>query len=105
MRHKTAFSLLALMVVLSAAGWGVYRNSRINRMFNSVRVKASEQQVVQILGKPSWVEPCGKSFGPQLPNCREYIYRDSFAPLVPQYWSVRFDSSGHVLDTDVYQSP
>jgi len=74
-------------------------------MFNSVHVGASENQVVQLLGKPSRVEPCGKSFGTPMANCSEYIYRDSFAPIIPQYWSVKFDSSGHVLDTYVYKSP
>jgi outer membrane protein assembly factor BamE (lipoprotein component of BamABCDE complex) len=83
----------------------MHRNSRLARMFSSVHPGASEEQVIQLLKRPSWVEPCGKSFGPLVENCWEYIYRDSFAPLIPQYWSVRFDASRHVQSTYVYQSP
>jgi hypothetical protein len=58
----------------------------------------SEMEVVRLLGNPSWVEPCGKSFGPLKPSCTEYIYRNSFAPLIPEYYSVSLDNSGRVLD-------
>jgi hypothetical protein len=40
-----------------------------------------------------------------MPNCTEYIYRNSFAPLIPEYYSVRFDTSGHVVEKYVYSSP
>ena len=106
MRHKTAVSVLAFvgLVVLSTA-WGFHRNSRINKQFSAVHVGASEMEVVRLLGKPSWVEPCGKSFGTPKPTCTEYIYRNSFAPVIPEYYSVMLDSGGHVLDTYVYSSP
>jgi hypothetical protein len=106
MRHKAA--LLALAVVGAIAvmlGWGSWRNSRISSRYEAVSVGASDQQVVRLLGTPSWVEPCGKSFGAPKPNCTEYIYRNSFAPLLPEYYSISFDTSGHVVDKDVYSSP
>jgi hypothetical protein len=106
MRHNAA--LLALAVVGAIAvmlGWGFYRNSRISSRYDAVSVGASDQQVVRLLGTPSWVEPCGKSFGTPKPNCTEYIYRNSFAPLLPGYYSVSFDTSGHVVDKYVYSSP
>jgi len=68
-------------------------------------IGSSNQEVINLLGRPSWVEPCGKSFGTARPNCTEYIYRNSFAPLVPEYYSVSFDTSGHVIDKYVYSSP
>ncbi len=106
MKHKAVFSLLFVIgLIASAIGWGMHRNSRLERMFKSVHAGASEKQVLQLLGKPSRVEPCGKSFGPSLANCIEYIYRDSFAPMIPQYWSVSFDTSGPVQKTFIYQSP
>jgi hypothetical protein len=106
MRHKAALSSLAL-IGLAACGisWGIYRNSRFERNFNSIHVGVSRERVLEILGKPSWVESCGKSLDNQLANCSLYIYRDSFAPVIPQYWSVRFDASGSVLETYFYQSP
>jgi|SRR5215469_4728898 len=98
---------LKIVVGLAAslAGWGFYRNSRINRRFQGVNVGASDAQVRNLLGRPSWTESCGRSFGTPKPNCTEYLYRNSFAPLVPEYYSVKFDSSSHVIDKYVYESP
>lgn len=92
------------LVALSVA-WEYYRGSRIETRFSAVRVGASEPEVKRILGKPSWIEPCGKSMGDPIPFCTEYVYRDSFAPLVPAYYSVRFDSEGLVLSTYLFASP
>ena len=106
MRHKVA--LLALAGVGATAmtlGWGLYRNSRISSRYEAVTVGASDQQVVRLLGTPSWVEACGKSFGRPKSNCAEYIYRNSSAPLLPEYYSVSFDTGGHVVDKYVYSSP
>lgn len=65
----------------------------------------SQAEVVRLLGTPSWIEPCGLSFGTPKPDCTEFIYRNSFAPLVPEYHSVSFDQSGHVVETYIYSSP
>jgi hypothetical protein len=106
MRHKAALLALAFVGAIAVMlGWGFYRNSRISSRYDAVSVGASDQQVVRLLGTPSWVEPCGKSFGTPKPNCTEYIYRNSFAPLLPEYYSVSFDTSGHVVDKHVYSSP
>jgi hypothetical protein len=106
MRHKAAIFVLGFAVLVALiAAWGFHRNSRIDAGFRAVHVGASQTEVVRLLGKPSWIEACGKSFGEQKSNCTEYIYRDSFAPLIPEYYSVTFDSTGHVLDAYVYSSP
>jgi len=106
MRHKTGLAALAIVVAIAVLlGWAVYRNSRIAARYEGVSVGASDQQVQRLLGTPSWIEPCGKSFGSRKANCTEYIYRNSFAPLVPEYYSVSFDQSGHVIDKFVYESP
>ena len=96
------FGFLALIAL--AIGWAFYRNSRIDAGFGGTAVGASDTEVVRLLGGPSWIEPCGKSFGTPKPNCSEYIYRNSFAPLIPEYYSVRFDNNGHVIDKYVYSS-
>jgi hypothetical protein len=106
MRHKAAFLSLAVVGLIAVMlGWGFYRNSRLAARYESVSVGDSSEQVTRLLGTPSWVEPCGKSFGRPRPNCTEYIYRSSFAPLVPEFYSVSFDTSGHVVDKYVYSSP
>jgi hypothetical protein len=97
------FVLIGLVALTTA--WACYRNSRLDSRFRAVRARISEAEVLGLLGAPSWKEPCGKSFGTLKPNCAEYIYRNSFAPLVPECYAVRFDSSGHVLDTYMYESP
>ena len=96
-------AVVALLAVL--LGWAFYRNSRIAAHLERVMIGSSNHEVINLLGRPSWVEPCGKSFGTAKPNCTEYIYRNSFAPLVPEYYSVSFDTSGHVIDKYVYSSP
>ena len=106
MRRKSSIVVLVLVgLIASFAEWGFYRNSRISRRFEEVAVGTSDAQVRYTLGRPSWIEPCGKSFGPPKPNCTQYIYRNSFAPLVPEYFSVRLDASRHVIDKYVYESP
>lgn len=105
MKHKSAlFAISVVVVVLLAAAWGVRRNSRIDMRFRAVHAGASEIEVVELMGKPSWIEPCGTSFGTAKPNCTEFIYRNSFAPLVPEYHSVSLDSSGRVQDSYIYLS-
>jgi len=106
MRHEAAVLWLAFVGLIALTiGWGFYRNSRIDARFSGVTVGASDTEVVRLLGTPSWVEPCGRSFGTSKPNCTEYIYRNSFAPLIPEYYSLSLDSSGHVVDKYVYSSP
>ena len=106
MRHKATVLLLAVVALIGmATAFGFLRNAQIARRFANVHVGASKEDVTSALGRPSWVEPCGKSFGTPTPHCTEYIYRTSFAPLIPEYYSVSLDDTGHVLGTYVYESP
>jgi hypothetical protein len=106
MRHKAALSAFGfILLVILAVGFGFLRNARLATRFAAIHVGASQDEVKRILGTPSWTEPCGKSFGTTRPHCTEYMYRNSFAPLIPEYYAVSLDDSGHVLDTYVYQSP
>ena len=106
MRRKFSLGLIILVgLVVSFVGGGFYRNSIIGTRFEGVTVGASEVQVRHLLGRPSRIEPCGKSFGVPKPNCTEYLYRNSFAPIVPEYFSVRLDGSSHVIEKYVYESP
>jgi hypothetical protein len=73
-----------------------------------VKAGDSEEQVVRLLGKPNRIEKCGESFGnPGGPvGCVEdYLYSSPFAPLVPEYWAVSFDSRKHVVGKEHYLSP
>lgn len=106
MRHKAAVLLLVFVGLIALfIAWGFRRNSRIAVAFVGVTVGASDSDVIRLLGKPSWIEPCGRSFGRTKPNCTEYIYRNTFAPLIPEYYSVSLDSGRHVIDKYLYSSP
>jgi hypothetical protein len=75
--------------------------------FERVPIGASKFEVVRLLGRPWKMDKCGERFGnPNQPGCaEEYLYRHPLAPLVPNYYSISFDASGHVLDKFVYSSP
>jgi hypothetical protein len=106
MRNRAiVFVVMFIGLVTLVVAYGLYRNSQIHSRFNYVQVGGSQADVVRILGSPSWIEPCGKSFGAPKPRCTEYIYRNSFAPIIPEYHSVSFDDTGRVVDTYVYSSP
>ena len=106
MRRKAAIlSLVFGGLIASVVGWGFDRNSTISTRFERLTVGASDEEVRQVLERPSWIEPRGKSFGTPRPHCTEYIYRNSFAPLVPESYFVSLDTSGHVIDKYVYESP
>jgi hypothetical protein len=95
------------IVVLSALGLAgaAYRNSRLEAGFHEVLTGQSKEAVAHLMGKPSWIEPCGKSLGTPKLNCIQYVYRNSFAPFDPQYFSIMFDDTGHVQDKGNYVSP
>jgi hypothetical protein len=111
MKHPVLLAF-GCFVLMSACwlGWAIYRDSQLLDGFDKVKIGASEAEVSARLGKPKRVEPCGEFFGPlpkDLPvGCAsEYLYASPFAPLLPQYYVVRFDASGHVLETVPLSSP
>lgn len=106
MKKTSRRSLVALLALVSfSLAWAVHRNSGLHSRFRAIQPRMSQAEVVRLLGTPSWIEPCGQSFGARKPNCTKFIYRNSFAPLVPEYHSVSLDQSGHVVDTYIYSSP
>jgi len=59
---------------------------------------------------PKRVERCGEFFGPlekkEMEGCaREFFYASPFAPVLPQYYVVRFDANNHVKGKTPYTSP
>jgi hypothetical protein len=77
--------------------------------FNRVRIGSSEGEVLRTLGKPNRIEKCGEFFGPldkaELGDCsKEYFYASPFAPVLPQYYVMRFAGSDLVSSATPYSS-
>jgi hypothetical protein len=81
---------------------------RVNWNFDRVPNGASKAEVVRLLGTPWKVDKCGELFSGGSPNpacAEEYLYKTPFAPWVPNYYSISFDSSGRVMEKYFYSSP
>jgi hypothetical protein len=90
--------------------WAILRDKQLEKAFNEITVGATEQEVLQRLGRPRRVEKCGEFFGPlpkeELENCsKEYFYASPFAPLLPEYFVFRFDVNNRVSSKSPYSSP
>jgi hypothetical protein len=110
MRLRRSGKLILGACGLATAGllYGIARAHMLDKAFERVPAGASQSQVVKLLGKPWKVDRCGELFGagPVEPDCaEEYLYAPPFAPLTPQYYSVSFDNSGHVVKKYIYSSP
>jgi hypothetical protein len=111
MKHPVLFALGCC--ILAAGGWlawAIHRDSQLAQGFDRIKTGDNKSDIFARLGKPRRVERCGAFFGPlpeDLPvGCdSEYVYASPFAPLNPQYYVVRFDAGGHVLETVPLSSP
>ena len=103
-RPAAILSLVAVLIGVML-GYACYRNTQLEKNFPRIHAGLTDKEVVAILGKPSWVEPCGKSFGDPKQNCTQYLYRNSFVPLIPEFYAVEFNTDRHVVDSYVYESP
>jgi hypothetical protein len=104
LRPAAILSLVAVLIGVTL-GYACYRNTQLEKNFPRIHAGLTDKEVLAILGKPSWVEPCGKSFGNLKQNCTQYLYRNSFVPLIPEFYSVEFNNDRHVVDSYVYESP
>lgn len=104
------FLMSAMLALFLLLGWALWRDNSLAKGFDKIEVGTTQKKVVQLLGEPRKVLNCGEFFGPipkdQLDGCtREYFYSSPFAPLIPQYYIVRFDANNRVQSTTPYSSP
>jgi hypothetical protein len=105
--------LLVLIVVLAPfvlLVWAFWRDQSLAEGFDKITVGATQEGVVRLMGKPKKTLKCGEFFGPipkeQSEGCtKEFLYPSPFAPVLPQYYVVRFDANNHVKSTAQYSSP
>ena len=100
MKRKSLL-LIIVLAILAWAGTGRLHDSRINRRFASIQSGATEQSVIDQLGKPSAIDRSCTAYGTQLlATCDHvFVYRSSFAPLSSSYWLIFFDAAGSTKAT------
>ena len=109
---KRAIYLVVCCTVLMMAlwlAWAFMRDRKLWREFDTIKTGATQREVLEKLGKPKRVENCGEFMGPltkaEMEGCvKEYFYASPFAPLLPQYYVVRFDANKRVISTTPYSS-
>jgi hypothetical protein len=93
---------VALLIVGAAWAYCAVRDRSLARNFEKVSVGMPEEQVQVTMGKPTAIEACG-SLGGSPKNCsKEYRYNTPYP--VPYAWVVFIDSTGHVIDKDLFAS-
>ena len=109
-RHMTMKFRPGLIVGLAIpalfAGYCTHRDNALESNFAKVSVGMSPDQVMGIMGKPSWDGRCGAKMPTGLPgDCvREFGYAVTI-PLVPRYYLVWFGREGRVTESAPITSP
>jgi hypothetical protein len=96
--------------VAGVAAWaraGHERNQRYSSRFGLIVRGTPRSKVIDIMGRPSREDACRPDLVPGVPpGCAdEIVYSDAFAPLDPQYWVVRLDRRGTVIENTWTASP
>ena len=104
MRRGFALSIVGIGLLTATCVAGREHDIRLHSNVERVRGRMTAAEVVQILGKPSWLGNCGAKMGST--DCAfELGYSSSFAPLLPSYTIVRLDRRSRVIAVDTITSP
>jgi hypothetical protein len=100
---------LALILSLPPVliGWWTIRDDLLWSRFNQIAPGMSPDQVVGIMGTPSWDDRCGAKMPTGLPaQCtREFGYSVTLPLLNPRYYLIWFGKDGRVVEADPITSP
>ena len=107
MIRKLLLSIAGIsLLVVSAVLWPAVRVDRLNDHFSKVEVNDSKDSVLKLMGAPWKDEKCGAYLGGQPAGCVEdFIYAHPYAPYVPEYWMIDFDSHQRVINKVQLVSP
>lgn len=95
-----------VLIVGALILWPVLRVRQLNNAFSAVKENDARELVLKQMGQPWKVEECGKYFGDSPPNCvEEFVYAHPYAPYVPQYWVIYFNSGHQVISDAHLDSP
>jgi hypothetical protein len=101
------FAILGFLALVGTLVlWPVLRTRHLSAFFSGIKENDEREIVLQRMGSPWKREECGKYLGGYLPSCtEELIYAHPYAPYVPEYWVVDFNSSHRVISTAHLISP
>lgn len=97
---KIVLSLLAVLLLLAGLTFGTLIGARhTEKAFASIHPGDSKLQVVHVMGEPRQTSPCTALPHPPEHCSEELLYAHKLAPVVPEYWIVRLNGAGKVLQT------
>jgi len=108
MKIRTAVSLgVVILLVALSASWCFVRDDRLEADFSKILPGMSADQVLDIMGRPSWDGQCGARMPTGLPTqcTRELGYAVTLAPLNPSYYLIWFGNNERVVETAPITSP
>jgi hypothetical protein len=91
-----------LLIPFSVSLFCFVRDRALERNFKRVFVGMTEQQVKDLMGRPSEIEACDSLGGSPKGCVKEYRYNPPYP--VPYAWVVFIDSAGQVIDKSRYAS-
>jgi hypothetical protein len=105
-RKVPAFAVTLVLLALGVVSCTI-RDNLLQSHFSKISSGMSPDQVVDIMGTPSWDGRCGAKLPTGLPaHCtREFGYAVTLAPLDDSYYLVWFGNDGRVTDTAPIISP
>jgi hypothetical protein len=79
-----------LLVPALAVSWCTARDHLLEADFGKVTSGMSRDDVVRLMGKPSWEDRCGAKMPTGLPSpcSKELGYSETLAPLLPRYYLI-----------------
>ena len=94
---KIVFSLLTVLLLLASLTFGtLIRARQIEKAFASLRPGDSKAQVEHVMGSSRKTTACTTIPKAEVGCATEMLYAHPLAPVVPEYWTVRMDATGHV---------
>jgi hypothetical protein len=109
MRQRRAIAVLIPTLTIAAlVFWPSIRTSHLRRSFATVKSGDTRELVLKKMGSPWKDEKCGEypgGVGVPVGCAEEFIYANPYAPALPEYWLIGFDTDHRVMDTVYSTSP
>jgi hypothetical protein len=107
MKQIRKFAVAGLVLIsLGLILYPVIRVHLLESSFSKVKENDSRDYVLKQMGIPWKDEECGVYLGGKPSGCvEEFYYAHPYAPYVPEYWVIDFNSSQRVIQSTHLVSP